>query len=117
MLLATFIAAAFPAYAADETSEAAEASSQVYQSTLPTITVVGQPETSVLKGYINYDEASVTRNGQLIKETPQTIDTLNILTRSTSKKTKTTAPTTSAPFWKAMRAWWQLGRFEILQRF
>ena len=40
--------------------------------------VVGQADTSVLKGYINYDEAAVTRNGQLIKETPQTVDTLNI---------------------------------------
>ena len=78
LLLATLIAAAFPAFAADETSETNETNEQVYQSTLPTITVVGQPETSVLKGYINYDEASVTRNEQPIKETPQTIDTLNI---------------------------------------
>ena len=49
-----------------------------YASTLPTVKVVGQADTSVLKGYINYDEAAVTRNGQLIKETPQTVDTLNI---------------------------------------
>ncbi len=78
LLLVTLIAAAFPAYAADETGETTEANSPVYQSTLPTVTVVGQPETSVFKGYINYDEAAVTRNGQPIKETPQTIDTLNI---------------------------------------
>ena len=41
-----------------------------YTATLPTVSVVGQSDTSVLKGYINYDEAAVTRNGQLIKETP-----------------------------------------------
>ena len=77
-LLPALIASAFPLYAAD---------SEHYTATLPTVTVVGQSDTSVLKGYINYDEAAVTRNGQLIKETPQTV------VRSTSRKTKTTART------------------------
>ena len=49
-----------------------------YTATLPTIHVEAQADTSILKGYINYDEAAVTRNNQLIKETPQSIDTLNI---------------------------------------
>ena len=71
-LLPALIASAFPLYAADT------ADSEHYTATLPTVTVVGQSDTSVLKGYINYDEAAVTRNGQLIKETPQTVDTLNI---------------------------------------
>ena len=71
-LLPALVASAFPLYAADTTD------SEHYTATLPTVTVVGQSDTSVLKGYINYDEAAVTRNGQLIKETPQTVDTLNI---------------------------------------
>lgn len=71
-LLPALIASAFPLYAADTTD------SEHYTATLPTVTVVGHSDTSVLKGYINYDEATVTRNGQLIKETPQTVDTLNI---------------------------------------
>ena len=66
-LLPALIASAFPLYAADT------ADSEHYTATLPTVTVVGQSDTSVLKGYINYDEAAVTRNGQLIKETPQTV--------------------------------------------
>ena len=71
-LLPALIASAFPLYAADT------ADSEHYTATLPTVSVVGQSDTSALKGYINYDEAAVTRNGQLIKETPQTVDTLNI---------------------------------------
>ena len=66
-LLPALIASAFPLYAADI------ADGEHYTATLPTVTVVGQSDTSVLKGYINYDEAAVTRNGQLIKETPQTV--------------------------------------------
>ena len=74
-LIPALLAAAFPVYA--DTANTGE-SNESYASTLPTVKVVGQADTSVLKGYINYDEAAVTRNGQLIKETPQTIDTLNI---------------------------------------
>lgn len=72
-LLPTLIIASFPVAAADT-----QDNGEHYTATLPTVTVVGQSDTSVLKGYINYDEAAVTRNGQLIKETPQTVDTLNI---------------------------------------
>lgn len=72
-LLPTLIIASFPVAAADT-----QDNGEHYTATLPTVSVVGQSDTSVLKGYINYDEAAVTRNGQLIKETPQTIDTLNI---------------------------------------
>ena len=79
-LLPALIASAFPLYAADT------ADSEHYTATLPTVTVVGQSDTSVLKGYINYDEAAVTRNGQLIKETPQTVDTLNIQKETFAKK-------------------------------
>jgi len=72
-LLPTLIIASFPVAAADT-----QGNGEHYTATLPTVSVVGQSDTSVLKGYINYDEAAVTRNGQLIKETPQTVDTLNI---------------------------------------
>lgn len=67
--------AAFPFVAYAET---AERPSETYSAVLPTVEVVGQSDTSILKGYINYDEAAVTRNGQLVKETPQSIDILNI---------------------------------------
>ena len=72
-LLPMLIIASFPVTAADT-----QDNGEHYTATLPTVSVVGQSDTSVLKGYINYDEAAVTRNGQLIKETPQTVDTLNI---------------------------------------
>ena len=84
-LIPALLAAAFPACADTEAAGAADGGH--YTATLPTVTVVRQSDTSVLKGYINYDEAAVTRNGQLIKETPQTVDTLNI------QKNKTTART------------------------
>ncbi|MBF1265862.1 MAG: TonB-denpendent receptor, partial [Neisseria sicca] len=46
-LLPALIASAFPLYAADT------ADGEHYTATLPTVTVVGQSDTSVLKGYIN----------------------------------------------------------------
>lgn len=81
-LLPALIASAFPLYAADT------ADSEHYTATLPTVTVVGQSDTSVLKGYINYDEAAVTRNGQLSSKKRRKPSI-----RSTSRKTKTTART------------------------
>ena len=72
--LSLMLLAAFPLSAhADDADEQGG-----YAATLPTITVVGQPETSILKGYIDYGEAAVTRNGLRTKEIPQTVDTLNI---------------------------------------
>ncbi|OSI16406.1 TonB-dependent receptor [Neisseria dumasiana] len=52
--------------------------SDTYSAVLPTIQVVGQSDTNILKGYVNYDEAAATRNGQPVKEIPQSIDILNI---------------------------------------
>ncbi|WP_279573094.1 TonB-dependent receptor [Volucribacter amazonae] len=49
-----------------------------YRVTLPTIEVMTTEDTHHLKGYMNYREASVTRNHLSSKETPQTIDILNI---------------------------------------
>ncbi|WP_107928701.1 TonB-dependent receptor [Neisseria animaloris] len=67
--------AAFPIVAQAETYGENQ---EIYTATLPTVKVEAQADSNILKGYINYDEATVTRNGQLVKETPQSIDTLNI---------------------------------------
>ncbi len=74
--LPLLLAAAFMPASALADSQAAD--SENYVAVLPTIEVVGQADTNILKGYVNYDEAAVTRNGQLVKETPQSIDILNI---------------------------------------
>ena len=84
-LIPALLAAAFPVYA--DTANTGE-SNESYASTLPTVKVVGQADTSVLKGYINYDEAAVTRNGQLSSKKRRKPSI-----RSTSRKTKTTART------------------------
>lgn len=49
-----------------------------YTAILPTIEVQTSADTSKTKGYIGYDEASVTRNGLPTKEIPQTVDIINI---------------------------------------
>lgn len=80
-LLPALVASAFPLYAADTTD------SEHYTATLPTVTVVGQSDTSVLKGYINYDEAPLPATASSSKKRRKPS------IRSTSKKTKTTART------------------------
>lgn len=45
---------------------------------MPTVYVTGTAETSATKGYIGYDQAEVTRNQLTVKETPQTVDVLDI---------------------------------------
>ncbi|MPT47856.1 MAG: TonB-dependent siderophore receptor [Sphingobium sp.] len=42
------------------------------------IIVVGMSEKDPGKGYVGYKEANVTRNGQSVKDTPQTIDTIDV---------------------------------------
>ena len=49
-----------------------------YAAILPTVVVEGTADTSTTKGYIGYQNASVTRDGLSVKETPRTIDVLNI---------------------------------------
>lgn len=49
-----------------------------YSVVLPTVSVEAMEEDDVTKGYVKYEDASVTRNNLTIKETPYTIDTLNI---------------------------------------
>ncbi len=72
-LLPTLIIASFPVAAADT-----QDNGEHYTATLPTVSVVGQSDTSVLKGYINYDEAAVTRNRPAHQRNAATVDTLNI---------------------------------------
>lgn len=48
------------------------------KAVLPTIVVEAMSEQDPGKSYISYKQASVTRNGQDVKDTPQTIDTLDV---------------------------------------
>lgn len=48
------------------------------KATLPTVVVEALSEQDPSKSYINYEQASVTRNGQSVKDTPQTIDTIDV---------------------------------------
>lgn len=49
-----------------------------FSAVLPTVNVEAMDEDDLTKGYVNYKDASITRNNASIKEIPQTIDTLNI---------------------------------------
>ncbi|WP_258238456.1 TonB-dependent receptor [Arcobacter sp. CECT 8986] len=49
-----------------------------FSAVLPTVYVEAMEEDDLTKGYVNYENASITRNNMSIKEIPQTIDTLNI---------------------------------------
>lgn len=61
-----------------EPSESAGSAESDYTATLPTVVVEGTADTSTTKGYIGYQNASVTRDGLSVKESPRTIDVLNI---------------------------------------
>lgn len=56
------------------------AGNEVEQKTavLPTVKVEAMSEQDPSKGYVGYKQASVTRNGQDVKDTPQTIDTIDV---------------------------------------
>lgn len=49
-----------------------------YSVMLPSVEVEGISEQDNLKGYIAYDSAEVNRNGLSNKQTPQTIETIDI---------------------------------------
>ncbi len=59
-----------------------------YSVMLPSVEVEGISEQDNLKGYVAYDSAEVNRNGLSNKQTPQTIETIDI-----QKKIVTTART------------------------
>lgn len=62
-------AAAQPAFAQQDDSK---------KAVLPTVVVESMSEQDPTKSYVNYKQASVTRNGQDVKDTPQTIDTIDV---------------------------------------
>lgn len=64
--------------AANQPAAPGPGNDDAFTATLPTVQVVGTAETSVTKGYIGYEEADVTRNQLSVKETPQTVDVLDI---------------------------------------
>lgn len=43
-----------------------------------TIVVVGRSEVDPTRGYVGYRTSDVTRNGESVKDTPQTIDTIDV---------------------------------------
>lgn len=58
------------------------ASIGAYSVVLPSIEVEGISEQDNLKGYIAYDQADLNRNGLTNKQTPQTIETIDIQKKS-----------------------------------
>ena len=80
ILPALLMLAFCPASFADELKQTENEENETgkYAATLPTVHVVAQSDSSVLKGYVNYGEAAATRNGLLVKEIPQSVDILNI---------------------------------------
>ena len=55
-----------------------ETKNEEFSAVLPTIYVEAMEEDDRTKGYVGYEDASLLRNHLSIKETPHTIDTLNI---------------------------------------
>jgi len=49
-----------------------------FSAVLSTIYIESMEEDDITKGYVQYEDASITRNNATLKETPQTINTLNI---------------------------------------
>ena len=60
------------------TFAAADAKTEGYSVMLPSVEVEGISEQNNLKGYVAYDSAEVNRNGLSNKQTPQTIETIDI---------------------------------------
>lgn len=58
--------------------DASKADSGRFVSTLPTLVAEAQSEQAQTQGYTLYEEPSIVRTGATAKETPQTIETLNI---------------------------------------
>jgi len=55
-----------------------EAKNEEFSAVLPTVYIEAMEEDDITKGYVQYENASITRNNATLKETPQTINTLNI---------------------------------------
>ena len=68
----------FASVAVLATFAVAETKTDGYSVMLPSVEVEGISEQDNLKGYITYDSAEVNRNGLSNKQTPQTIETIDI---------------------------------------
>lgn len=55
-----------------------ETKNKIFSAVLPTVDIEAMEEDDITKGYVQYENASITRNNATLKETPQTINTLNI---------------------------------------
>lgn len=67
-----------PTSTSKKPSKSAETTQKDFVAVLPTAKVEAMQEDNVTKGYINYQDAMVTRNNLSVKETPQSIETLHI---------------------------------------
>lgn len=63
---------------AQKNPEKSTQTTSAFSATLPTVVIESMSEEEITKGYINYQDAAVTRNNLSVKETPQSIETLNI---------------------------------------
>jgi len=68
----------FASVAVLATFAVADAKTSDYSVMLPSVEVEGISEQDNLKGYVAYDSAEVSRNGLSNKQTPQTIETIDI---------------------------------------
>lgn len=76
--LAVLTLLAAEAHAQTPAAPPAADEADAYVATLPTVQVTSTPESSITKGYVGYEQADVTRTQLTIKETPQTVDVLDI---------------------------------------
>jgi iron complex outermembrane receptor protein len=56
----------------------AEGDTEQKAAVLPTVKVEAMSEQDPTKSYVGYKQANITRNGQDVKDTPQTIDTIDV---------------------------------------
>jgi len=68
----------FTSFAVLATFAVADTKTDGYSVMLPNVEVEGISEQDNLKGYVTYDSAEVNRNGLSNKQTPQTIETIDI---------------------------------------
>jgi iron complex outermembrane receptor protein len=65
------------AISASQTS-LAQQTEQTKKAVMPTVVIEAMSEQDPSKSYTNYKQAKVNRNGQDVKDTPQTIDTIDV---------------------------------------
>ncbi|HWK42804.1 MAG TPA: TonB-dependent siderophore receptor [Croceibacterium sp.] len=73
MIGGVLVSISLPSYA-----QSAQSSPSDNAAVQDVIVVISKGEKDPDKGYVGYKEANVTRNGQTVKDTPQTIDTIDV---------------------------------------